>query len=250
MNRSKLILVTNDDGYQAQGLLALVSALRSLADIIVVAPEAGRSGSACSVTSSATVSLRHVSQEQGLTVVACSGTPVDCVKLALEQVCPRKPDLVASGINHGDNASISVHYSGTVGAVLEAAMKGIPAVAFSLRTRKAHCDFAPYLQATSLIASHALAQGLPQDVCLNVNYPETPRLAGIKVARLARGSWQAEWQTANHPRDERHYWLTGHFLNLEPEATDTDCWALDHAYAAVTPISLDLTAGDVLRSLA
>ncbi len=243
-------MVTNDDGHEAQGIRELASLMGQLGDVVVVAPEGARSGSACAVSSSTPVGIREIRREVGLRVVACTGTPVDCVKLALEHVCPRRPDLVVSGINHGDNASVSLHYSGTMGAVMEACMKGIPAIGYSLRTGSRQCLFAPYHLAVRRVAEHVLAHGLPQGVCLNVNFPEVARLAGVRVARMARGEWSAEWAEAHHPRGGDYYWLTGRFRNLEPDAEDTDYWALDHGYASVTPVQMDMTAYSSLTSLA
>jgi len=252
MSEKRLILVTNDDGFQAQGINELIRLMRPLGDVVVVAPCAARSGAGCSITPTRPVELRDISQEEGLHIVACSGTPVDCVKLGLEQVCPHKPDLVVSGINHGDNASISLHYSGTMGAVIEACMKGIPAIGFSLRTRSLQCDFAPYYEVIGQVTRHVLAEGLAQDVCLNVNFPEVAQLKGVRVTRMGRGLWSAEWADACHPHGGRQFWLTGFFQNLEPNAEETDYWALDHGFASVTPIQLDMTAYkqmDALQSL-
>ncbi len=249
MEQKKLILVTNDDGYAAQGIGELAALMRGFGDVVLVAPDSARSGAGCSVAANVPVGLYDISNEPGLRVVACTGAPVDCVKLALEQVCPRVPDLVVSGINHGDNASISVHYSGTIGAVLEACMKGIPAIGYSLRTNKSRCNFSPYADTILKVAQHVLEHSLPEGVCLNVNFPEVERLSGVRVARLARGAWCAEWADAQHPRGGNYYWLTGFFRNLEPEAADTDCWALEHGYAAITPIKIDMTAYDSLSNL-
>ncbi len=245
----KLILVVNDDGCQAQGIGVLAREMMALGSVIVVAPDGARSGAGCSITPTMPVQLRQISEEPGLRVVACSGTPVDCVKLALEQVCPRTPDLVVSGINHGDNASISIHYSGTMGAVMEACMKGVPAIGYSLRTHSQQCDFHPYLGVVRQVASHVLQHGLPQDVCLNVNFPEVSKLAGSRVCRMARGIWSSEWAPAQHPHGANFFWLTGYFTNLEPEAEDTDYWNLDHGYATITPIHLDMTAREAMASL-
>ncbi len=245
----KLILVVNDDGYRAQGINVLAREMMALGEVIVVAPDGARSGAGCSITPTLPVQLRQISEEPGLKVVACSGTPVDCVKLALEQVCPRTPDLVVSGINHGDNASISIHYSGTMGAALEACMKGVPAVGYSLRTHSQQCDFQPYLGVVRQVAGHVLQHGLPQDVCLNVNFPEVGKLAGSRVCRMARGIWSSEWAPAEHPHGADFFWLTGYFTNLEPEAEDTDYWNLDHGYATITPIHLDMTAHEAISSL-
>lgn len=247
----KLILITNDDGVGAQGIQELAQLMLQLGDVIIVAPDSPRSGAACYITCTQAITLgRRVDMEQeGLQVYACSGSPVDCVKLALEQVCPRVPDLLVSGINHGDNASCSIHYSGTMGAVLEGCMKGIPSVGYSLRTLKRKCDFSPYAEQVRLIAQTVLSQGLPQDVCLNVNFPEVAELAGMRVCRMGRGRWVQEWISANNPRGMNAFWLIGRFLNLEPHSEDTDYWALDHGYGAITPIQIDMTAYSVMDSL-
>jgi 5'-nucleotidase len=238
MQKQPLILITNDDGLNAQGISVLTKCMQNLGQVIVVAPNGARSGSACSITPIIPVKLKLEKEEENLLAYSCSGTPVDCVKLAYEKVVPRRPDLIVSGINHGDNASISLHYSGTIGGVLEGCMKGIPSIGFSLRTRKQECDFQPYLKAVEDIATYVLKNGLPQDVCLNVNFPEVPILKGISVCRMARGIWQSEWKDTDVPGT---YKLTGNFTNLEPEAEDTDYWALDHDMAAITPLMLDMT---------
>ena len=238
MQKQPLILITNDDGLNAQGISVLTKCMQNLGQVIVVAPNGARSGSACSITPIIPVKLKLEKEEENLLAYSCSGTPVDCVKLAYEKVVPRRPDLIVSGINHGDNASISLHYSGTIGGVLEGCMKGIPSIGFSLRTRKQECDFQPYLKAVEDIATYVLKNGLPQDVCLNVNFPEVPILKGISVCRMARGIWQSERKDTDVPGT---YKLTGNFTNLEPEAEDTDYWALDHDMAAITPLMLDMT---------
>lgn len=245
----KLILITNDDGVEAQGIQVLMKEMSRLGEVIVVAPDSARSGAACGITSTRPISLRSLGRRDEVSVYACSGTPVDCVKLALEQVCPRCPDLIVSGINHGDNASCSIHYSGTMGAVIEGCLKAIPSIGYSLRTLSHQCDFSPYTAELSRIASFVLENGLPQDVCLNVNFPEVASLAGSRVCRMARGIWQHEWVPAHNPRGMETYWLTGRFSNLEPDAEDTDYWALDHGYAAITPIHVDMTAYETLSRL-
>lgn len=247
MDTRPTILVTNDDGYQAQGIRFLTEIMKKFGNTIVVAPDSARSGAGCSLTSRLPVTVEQV--EPG--VYACSGTPVDCVKIALEKVLPCPPDLVVSGINHGDNASISLHYSGTVGATLEACMKGIPAIAYSLRTNKNSCDFTPYAAVIEEWTGRVLRDGLPADTILNINFPEVPHLTGARVCRMARGMWHTEWEDAGTDAEGRSvYTLTGTFRNLEPEAADTDYWAMDHGMAAVTPLTLDMTDYGLLNSLA
>lgn len=248
----KLILITNDDGVEAQGLAVLTQWMLGLGEVIVVAPDSSRSGAALAITCTQAVTLtRRAELEQDrLQVYAASGTPVDCVKLGLEQVCPRRPDLIVSGINHGDNASCSIHYSGTMGAVIEGCMKDVPSIGYSLRTLKRRCDFSPYEEEVVRIARFVLENGLPQDTCLNVNFPEVPCLAGMRVCRMGRGRWVQEWIPANNPRGMNAYWLTGNFLNLEPHNEDTDYWALDHGFGSITPIKLDMTDYTMFSHLA
>lgn len=152
---------------------------------------------------------------------------------------------MVSGINHGDNASVSVHYSGTVGAALEACMKNVPAIAFSLQTKNHQCDFRPYEDVILKTVRYVLQNGLPDDVLLNVNFPEVPQLKGTKVCRLGRGRWMKEMMQVG----ENEYRLTGYFQNLEPDSEDTDYWALDHGFASITPIQLDTTAHALLETL-
>lgn len=216
-----------------------------LGDVIVVAPDGPRSASSCSISPLTTITVRLLKQQQGLTVYQCSGTPTDCIKLALDGLLERKPDLVVSGINHGDNASVSIHYSGTVGAAYEACMKNVPAIAYSLKTKSLQCNFRPYEETVMQTARYALENGLPQDVLLNVNFPEVEELKGIKICRVGRGRWMKEMMQVG----EGAYRLTGYFQNLEPDAEDTDYWALEHGFASVTPLQLDMTAYTMLGEL-
>ncbi len=216
-----------------------------LGDVIVVAPDGPRSASSCSISPLTTITVRLLKQQQGLTVYQCSGTPTDCIKLALDGLLERKPDLVVSGINHGDNASVSIHYSGTVGAAYEACMKNVPAIAYSLKTKSLQCNFRPYEETVMQTARYALENGLPQDVLLNVNFPEVEELKGTKICRVGRGRWMKEMMQVG----EGAYRLTGYFQNLEPDAEDTDYWALEHGFASVTPLQLDMTAYTMLGEL-
>lgn len=239
-----LILITNDDGYEAAGIQALVKAVSHLGEVWMVAPDGARSGAAASITCTKPVSYREVGER----VFACSGKPVDCVKLALERIVPRKPDLLLSGINHGDNASISVHYSGTMGAVLEGCMKGIPSIGFSLylwrgQRYEEHPLGQDTLDEIGRFCARVLQNGLPQDVCLNVNFPTDQPFRGWQVCRQARGLWSAEWEPADAPN---HYHLTGEFTDLEPDATDTDFAALRAGFCSVVPVTVDTTAHEVI----
>lgn len=249
MKNKPLILLTNDDGFEAKGINALLKILLPLADVVMMAPDSGRSGAACSITSSVPVSFYQVSEVEGCVVYKCTGSPVDCVKLALEQVVPRKPDMVVSGINHGDNASVSVVYSGTMGAVLEGCMKGIPSVGFSAYSTRQDFDFAPFAPHIRGIVERVLNEGLPKGVSLNVNIPDTADVQGVKVCRMAHGNWSAEWVCAASPKCKNTYWLTGEFTNMEPDSEDTDFWALDHGFVSVVPTHVDLTAHWAMEQL-
>lgn len=240
-NKRPLILISNDDGYQAKGINCLVDMVAPLGDVVVCAPDGPRSGLSCAF--SATTPLRLTAHTPA--IWSCNGTPTDCVKMALSCILDRRPDLILGGINHGDNASVSIHYSGTVGAAREACMKQVPAIAYSLRTKSWQCDFRPYEEAILHTARYVLENGLPPDVLLNVNFPEVPELKGLMLCRISRGRWMKEMEKVG----EGTYRLTGYFQNLEPEAEDTDFWAMDHGYAAVAPVQLDMTAHGVLEKM-
>lgn len=244
-----LIFISNDDGVHAKGLNELVAWVKDMADVVVMAPDGPRSGSAAAITSIVPVTYKKVSEESGVSIYSCSGTPVDCVKLAFETVLPRRPDLVLSGINHGDNASVNVHYSGTMGVVFEGCLKGIPSIGFSLADACADADFTALQPYIRTLVSQILAEGLPQGVCLNVNFPAGKNLRGLRVCRMGWGCWNCEWKSAAHPAGKPAYWLTGQYENLEPDATDTDVWALSQGYASVVPIRLDVTAYDCLENM-
>ena len=250
MNDKKpLILISNDDGVRAKGLAALVDALSPLGDILVMAPDRARSGAACGITPHDPVRYKVVEERPGVKICACTGRPVDCVKLALDVVADRRPALVVSGVNHGDNSSVSVHYSGTMGVVVEGCMKGLPSVGFSLCDFDADADFSPAALYVRDISERVLREGLPHGVCLNVNFPKSEHFAGLRVCRMAHGMWVNEWEEAVHPHGHKYYWLTGSYVNLEPEETDTDAYALQHGYVAVTPVQVDMTAYGAMAGL-
>lgn len=244
-----LILISNDDGYHAKGINQLIDMLRDLADIVVCAPESARSGFATAF--SATVPLRlklRRKEDDGYEMWSCNGTPVDCVKLALhELLANRKPDLVVGGINHGDNASVNSHYSGTMGVTLEGCMKYIPSVAFSLCDHSADADFEPLRPYVRNIVQKVLAEGLPKGVCLNVNFPKLREFKGVKVCRMAQGTWGHEVEKRQHPAGYDYYWMTGSYTNDEPDSIDTDNWALTHGYIAITPTTIDVTAYEAME---
>lgn len=247
-----LILLSNDDGYQAKGIQCLIAMLSGLADLVVCAPEDARSGFSCAFSATTPLRLTLREQRDGLSVWSCNGTPVDCVKLALARLCPRQPDMVIGGINHGDNASVNMHYSGTMGVTQEGCMKYIPSVAYSLCDHRDDADFEPLRPYVVDMTRRILATGLPKGVCLNVNFPllaagESYR--GTRLCRMAPGTWLNESTQCHHPRGYDYYWMVGHYHDDAPEATDTDRWALDHGYVAVTPTLIDVTAYGAFATL-
>lgn len=241
---NRLIFLTNDDGVGARGLARLIEVVRPFGHVIVVAPESAQSGMSHAITMNNPLYLRRVRQEEGLEVYACSGTPVDCVKMALDHLLKdRKLDLICSGINHGSNAAINVLYSGTMGAAIEGGFYDVPSIGFSLDDHSLEADF----DAAAMVAAQvveAILNGQPATpLCLNVNVPvaRPEDIRGIRVCRQCRGHWREEFFCRKNPLGRDYFWLTGAFQNAEPDATDTDEWALAHGYASVVPIQVDLT---------
>ncbi len=252
-----LIFITNDDGVGARGIARLMDVASDFGDVVVIAPEQSQSGKAHAITMFSPLYLRSVSKCEGREVYACSGTPVDCVKMGFDYLLQgRKVDLVLSGINHGSNSAISVLYSGTMGAAIEGSFYGAPSIGFSLLDHSAEADFdASAAYARSIIGKVLDARPvLP--LCLNVNVPvgRPEHIKGVRVCRQARGYWKEEFYCRKDPRDRNYYWLTGDFLNAEPLAEDTDEWALKNGYVSVVPVQVDLTdysrmddIGDILK---
>lgn len=247
-NNRPLFLLSNDDGFQAKGLRELINVLQPVADLVVMAPDKGRSGMACSVTFDNPIRYTLVHQEEGLQIYSCSGTPVDCVKLAFSAILTQTPDLVICGINHGDNSAVNVHYSGTMGAVLEGCMKGISSIGFSLCNHNDDADFSPLFPYILRITEETLAHPLKSGVCLNVNFPSFPELKGVKICRQANGKWVNEWEPHEHPRGGSFYWLTGDFI-LKENSIDYDRFALEQGYVAITPINIDMTDEETMTAL-
>ena len=223
-----LLLISNDDGFQAKGINSLVEMLKDIADIIVCAPDDARSGYSRAFSAGIPLRLELRHKEDGVEVWSCNGTPVDCVKMALANICQRRPDMVIGGINHGDNASVNTHYSGTMGVTIEGCLKYIPSLAFSLCDYSADADFEPLRPYIREITQRVLDEGLPKGVCLNVNFPLVEAFKGVKVCRMAYGTWYNETIKEHHPRGYDYWWMVGHYRNDEPEAEDTDNWALSN----------------------
>ena len=244
-----LILISKDDGYQAKGIRSLVEMVRDLGDVLVCAPEDARSGYACAFSATDYLRLRLRQKEEGLEVWSCNGTPIDSVKLALNQFCTeRLPSIVIGGINHGDNASVNTHYSGTMGVALEGCMKYLPSVAFSLCNYDADADFEPMRRIVRDVTRRVIAEGLPKGVCLNVNFP-LGEVKGVRICRMAYGTWYDECVKEHHPRGYDYFWMVGRYRNDEPWAEDTDNWALSHGYVAITPTRIDVTDYQMMAAM-
>ena len=237
-----LIFITNDDGVHAKGIEELIKSMEGLGEIVVIAPDGARSGMSSAITSINPLRINKIKQDKNLTIYSCTGTPVDCVKLGINEILDRKPDLILSGINHGSNAAISVIYSGTLGATIEGCIFGIPSIGISLTDHSPHADFSQAVKYGRIIAEKVLKEGLPLGVCLNLNIPDIPNVKGLKVCSQTKGYWRKEFQKATDPSGKTIYWLTGEFHNEEKENTENDEWALDHGYAALVPVHIDMTA--------
>lgn len=248
-----VILVTNDDGYAARGINALVDSLRGMGRIVVCAPDSPRSGFSASFTCTRPISLQLISDDGEVAVYSCSGTPVDCVKLALHRFfSQRRPDILLSGINHGGNDSICVMYSGTMGAALEGCAVGLPSVGFSLLNHSPQADFSAVLPFVRTITQQVLDHPMPKGVVLNVNMPDVAQPKGVRICRQADGYWDKEYHYLEGDEQSgiARFQVTGVYVNREPEATDTDRYWLEHDYISVVPTTVDQTAVSHLGSFA
>ncbi len=248
-----LILVTNDDGITAPGLRSLVRFMSEIGDVIVVAPDSPQSGMGHAITIDNTLYSKrmHLNETDGaLEEYSCSGTPADCVKLGLQELLNRKPDICVSGINHGSNASINVIYSGTMSAAIEAGIEGVPAIGFSLCDYGWKADFEPAKKFIQTIVKKAIANGIPEGVVLNVNIPKLSEkeIKGIKVCRQARANWKEKFDKRTSPMGKDYYWLTGEFELLD-KGEDTDEWALADGYISLVPTQFDLTAHHTIQQI-
>jgi 5'-nucleotidase len=245
-----VILITNDDGIMAPGIRNLVAFMREIGDVVVVAPNKGQSGMGHAVTITHPLRLEKVDVDGDHQEYSCSGTPVDCVKLAVNKVLHRKPDVLVSGINHGSNSSINVIYSGTMSAAIEGAMEGIPSIGFSLLDYSLDADFVSSKSYIQNIVRNVLNHGLPKGNCLNVNIPavKTDKIKGVRVCRQADANWVEEFDHRKDPRGKDYYWLTGKFELFE-DADETDEWALANNYISVVPIQFDFTAYPLIEKL-
>ncbi len=247
-----LILVSNDDGITSRGIFNLVSVMKELGDVLVVAPDGPQSGMGHAITVGDTLRLNESFIFEGVRAYECSGTPADCIKMARHFVLKndRQPDVVVSGINHGSNTSISVLYSGTMSAAIEGAIEGVPAIGFSLCDYSHKADFSHTGEVVKKIVQQVLEKGLPKGVALNVNIPakRNEPLKGIRVCRQANAKWVEEFDQRFDPYGRSYFWMTGNFVNFD-KAEDNDEWAIANNYVSVVPCQFDLTAHQAIAVL-
>jgi len=251
MNAKPTILITNDDGINAPGIRTLISVMSEIGEVIVVAPDSPQSAMGHAITINSTLYLNEISgKEAQIKEFSCSGTPVDCVKLAVNEILKRKPDLCVSGINHGSNSSINVIYSGTMSAAVEAGIEGIPAIGFSLSDYDWNANFEHTKPFIKKIALEVLEKKLPEGVVLNVNFPKytTEKIKGIKICRQAKAIWMEKFDKRKTPYGKNYYWLTGEFINQD-NGEDTDEWALSNGFISIVPVQFDLTAHHTIQEL-
>jgi len=237
-----VILITNDDGITAPGIKNLVAAVKDLGKIVVVAPDKPQSGMGHAITIGHPLRLHSVDTFQDIEAYQCTGTPVDCVKLAVDKVLHRKPDICLSGINHGANHSINVIYSGTMSAAVEAAIESIPSIGFSLLDYSIEADFTAARKYARILVEKMLKNSFDKHTILNVNIPavDDKLIRGIKICRQAYAKYEEDFIERNDPHGRKYYWLTGEFVNFD-KGRDTDVWALKNNYVSVVPVQFDLT---------
>jgi 5'-nucleotidase len=247
MSKSKksvlpVILITNDDGIMAPGILSLVEAVKDLGKVVVVAPDKPQSGMGHAITIGQPLRLQPVTIFPGIEAWQCSGTPVDCVKLAVDKVLHRKPDICLSGINHGANHSINVIYSGTMSAAVEAAIESIPSAGFSLLDHSVEADFTGARKYARLVVQQMLRTKLDKHTVLNVNIPAVPveLIKGVRICKQAYAKYEEDFVQRSDPNGKKYFWLTGEFVNFD-KGRDSDVWALEHNYVSVVPVQFDLT---------
>ena len=246
-----LILVTNDDSIVSPGIRTLIEIMKTIGDVVVVAPDSPQSAMGHAITLNNTLHIDKVNLDKDLIhEYSCSGTPVDCVKMAVRELLKRKPDLCVSGINHGSNSSINVIYSGTMSAAVEAGIEGIPAIGFSHLDYSWETNLEPIKKWIKKITIEVLEKGLPEGVVLNVNFPKekTGTIKGVKVCRQAKANWEEKFDKRTNPQGKEYYWLSGEFVNHD-KGQDTDEWALENGYVSIVPVQFDLTAYHAIQTI-
>ena len=248
MIKRPTILITNDDGVNAQGIRFLIDVMREFGNLVVVAPDSPQSGMGHAITVHVPLRLKLLAKEKGYLEYSCNGTPVDCIKLGEQIVIKGKPDLLVSGINHGSNASINIVYSGTMAAVIEGCINHIPSIGFSMNDFSHRLNFEPARPLIKHIITEVLQNGLKNGICLNVNFPIAEKINGLKVTRQADAFWDEEFESRTDPRGRDYHWLTGKFVSRD-NGNENDINAMDQGFASVVPIKIDLTAHDQIETL-
>lgn len=242
-----LILVTNDDGINAKGIRILIEVAKLYGEVLVVAPDSHQSAKSHSITQNIPISFKKIKSEENYAEYSCSGTPVDCVKIAIHEIAKRKPDLILSGINHGLNTSISVIYSGTMAAAIEGSFHSISSAGFSGRNYLPDANFSYTIPYIKKIIEDLIKNGLPEGVSLNVNFPNNPK--AMKVCRASAGKWQEKFVNSNNPFGKKAFWISGKFIDKEPDAKDTDIFALKQNYISIVPTKVNFNDLDFLKEL-
>lgn len=248
-NTCPLILISNDDSYKAPGIKFLTEIARNYGDVFVVAPETPQSGKSSAITMEQPLRARLIYQDEGITVFAVNGTPVDCVKLALNELVPRLPDYILSGMNHGYNSGNCTIYSGTMGAVFEGSFYGIPSMGFSYGSHDQSLDLTqcePFIrQGIEILINHKFEKG----VCFNLNIPHCEKILGLKAAVNARGQWVHEYEKRIDPHGRPYYWTTGTYAPAEPDNLMNDVYLLEQGYATIAPCTADQTYHPAINAL-
>jgi 5'-nucleotidase len=247
----KLILVTNDDGLYAPGLRTLFEVMEEFGKVVVISTLESQSGMSQALTVKTPIRVKLLEENEKHRIYSCNGTPTDSIKLAINQLLDRYPDYVTAGINHGANASVSVLYSGTMAAAIEGCLYGISSVGFSINSFSRDTDLSACGEYIRIIMASLLKDPLPPGVCLNVNIPAVDRkdIRGVRICRQSKGNWKEEFEKRKDPMGRTYYWLTGFYQNHEPDAEDTDEWALRNNYVSVVPVTVDMTAHGYLVKL-
>ena len=245
------ILVTNDDGVYATGIKALIEVAREFGRVTALAPAEGHSGMSHAITVKYPLRAEILEEEGDFRFFKVWGTPVDCIKLAFNRFLKEKPDLIISGINHGSNSSTSIIYSGTMAAAIEGSLYGIPSIGFSLLDFRPTADFSVAKHFVRTIIRQITNNSQINGICLNVNIPALKKgeINGIKICRQTMGHWVEEFERRTDPHGQDYFWLTGEYINLEPEAPDTDEWALKNNYVSIVPVQVDLTCYKTKKEL-
>jgi 5'-nucleotidase len=246
--KKKKILISNDDGIHAKGLAVLTEIARQFGEVWVIAPHMPRSGMSKAITVDKPIRLIPYKNSEGYYSYSCTGTPVDCIKIAFDQVLDSPPDLILSGINHGANSSVSVHYSGTMGAVIEGCIHEVPSSGFSLCDYHPDADFLTGKKHIGRIIEKVLQQGLPKGTCLNVNIPKG-EIEGLAVCRQGNGRWVEEFDHRKDPHNRDYYWITGYYQNMDNGSVDTDNHMLNEKKIAIVPIKIEMTDHYFIKTL-